>query len=145
MNFSFRLLDIIVPHFSFSTPKNFKIPEPEYQYTIEIGSGIHFDEGKKLIVITLNFRIYTNSKKESLLSELITQFLYEIENFNEVIKKEKSNEFTAPDVLLHTLLGISVSTTRGIFMERNSGNFLNKVFIPIVKPADLINKNNDAK
>lgn len=143
--FTFQLVDIIVPHFSVSIPADIKLPEnsSKKQFPIEIGTGVHFNEKEKLIIINLHVKVFINDQKEQLLSEIVTQTVYEIENFEEVVEKKSPNEYVSPDIMLHTLVGISLSTTRGIFLEKNSGNFLHKIFIPIVKPGDLLkNKNN---
>lgn len=144
ITFTFSLKDIIIPHYSINIPLNFVLPvSPTDQFPIEIGTGIIFDENQKVIVINLHIKIYSDSKKNILLSDLNTQTVFEISNFSEVVVKKSESEFIAPDIVLHTLLGISLSTTRGIFMEKNSGNFLHKVFIPIVKPADLLTPKKD--
>lgn len=138
ISFTFALKDIIIPHYSLNIPFNFVPPtSPAEQLPIEIGTGIIFDEDNKAIVINLHIKIFSDSKKEILLCDLITQTIYEISNFSEIIHKKAESEFDAPDLVVHTLIGIALSTTRGILMEKNAGNFLNKVFIPIVKPADL--------
>jgi len=48
--------------------------------------------------------------------------------------------------LLATLLGISFSTIRGIILNRTIGSFINKFYLPIINPSEIINEEfNDSK
>ncbi|MDI9553353.1 MAG: hypothetical protein QM232_06320, partial [Bacteroidota bacterium] len=40
--------------------------------------------------------------------------------------------------LLATLLGIAFSTTRGIILTMTVGNFMNKFYLPIINPSEII-------
>lgn len=136
---SFKLKDIVIPKYSFNVPQGFNIPQADYPFTFEVNSGVFFNEEQKLCIIGMQIKTFYEPEKENLLCELVTQTVFEIENFNEVIKKE-NNALIAPDQAVKTFISISISTTRGIFMMKNSENFLHKVFIPIINPNDLFKK-----
>lgn len=140
LDIRFRLKDIVTPKYSFTAPRITEPITPDYQYTIEVNSGVIIENERKEIVIILHIKIFYDKEKEILISDLVTNTIYEIENFNEVIKKKNKKESEAPNQLIITLLSIALSTTRGILIEKNSDNFLQKVFIPIVNPKDLLNQ-----
>jgi len=136
---SFKLKDIVIPRYSFNIPQGFKVPEPGYPFTFEINSGILFNEEKKLCIIVLHTKTFYEPEKENLICELITQTVFEIDNFSEVMKKD-GDTISAPDQIITTFISISISTTRGIYMMKNSENFLHKVLVPIINPNELFRK-----
>ena len=139
---SFKLKDIVVPKYSFIVPQEEKITVPDHPFTFEIKSGVFFNEEQKVCIIVLHTKTFFDPEKEKLICDLVTQTVFEIENFDEIIKKENDG-LTAPDQIVKTFLSIAISTTRGIFMMKNSDNFLQKVFIPIVNPSDLFKNGKD--
>ncbi len=140
LDITFRLKDVVIPKYSFIAPRISEPLTPDHQYTIEVNSGVLIEKGRKEIIIILHIKIFYDKEKEILISDLGTNTIYEIENFDKVIKKKNKNEYQAPDQLVITLLSIALSTTRGIMIEKNSDNFLHKVFIPVVSPKDLLAK-----
>lgn len=140
VNVTFKLVDIIIPKYSFVVPPQDKPIKLDHQYTIEVNSGVFFDAEKKNVIVVLHTKYFYDKEKQILVSDLVTQTVYGIENFGEVIKQKNKDEFDVPDQLLLTLFSIALSSTRGIMMEKSSNNFLQKVFIPIVDPKELIKK-----
>ena len=60
---------------------------------------------------------------------------YEIINFEEFINPQDSNSIMIPDQFVHTLLSISLSTSRGILAAKTEGTILKKIYMPVMNPA----------
>lgn len=63
-------------------------------------------------------------------------FAYRVDNLDEMIQVEDTHKRL--DKTLHmSLLGITLSTTRGIILEKTANTILDKAYLPIVNPATL--------
>jgi len=92
-----------------------------------------YDEESK--IIKLNFVIAYVYQERQLL-KIDTDIVFEFSDFKGVVEDEnKINK-----VILATLLGISFSTIRGIIINRTVGSFINKFYLPIINPTEIINE-----
>jgi hypothetical protein len=90
----------------------------------------------RCIFIVVNINVNSEDNK-LLLAKMSVNFVFEIENFEEVIK-EKDQKFDIPEQIIHLLNTISVSTLRGIMYERFRGTFLHNFLIPIIHGRSLL-------
>ena len=95
------------------------------EFNIQPGFGFN----KKLNLIKVNFVItYLYKKKEILKIDVDTVF--------EFVKQDDLN--LEDKTILATVLGVSFSTIRGIILNRTIGSFMNKIYLPIINPTEII-------
>lgn len=96
---------------------------------LEFGIRPSFGFDEKSNIIKVNFVItYNYNEIEILKIDVDTIFeCAAIDGFN---IKDKN--------LLASLLGISFSTIRGIILNRTIGSFINKFYLPIINPTEII-------
>ncbi|HLW08043.1 MAG TPA: hypothetical protein VKY45_10830 [Marinilabiliaceae bacterium] len=79
---------------------------------------------------------FKNQKEEQLML-LQTDYHFQIENMRQFYElKEEQPVFFAP--LLATVLGIAISTTRGILFEKLENQGIHNILIPILSPQKLL-------
>ena len=65
-------------------------------------------------------------------------FHFKIENLNNFYQKDENDMPVFNGNFVATLLGISISTARGILFEKLSGNGINNIIIPVMSPQKLL-------
>jgi len=110
----------------------------------------HFD--KNSLGFTFNFSFRWDLEKESFRIALVIRYTYEgradilmrfgleiafeVKNLNQYFDN-KANEFSFPGEFLAILVGITLSTARGMIASRTSGAFINQFYIPILDPSKI--------
>jgi hypothetical protein len=105
-----------------------------FQFQISIENRINA-ENRLIIVVTTIEIIHDNN--EGCLGSLQASCIYEIENFEDLIKKE-TEEIAIPESLSTTLNTISISTVRGIMFAQFRGTVLHNAILPIIDPSAFI-------
>lgn len=104
-----------------------------FEFNLSIASFV--DSSKKIIGFNVIVDVFTDKSLSVKVSELITQIVYDIVNFEQVVYHDKDKkELKIPDPFMTTLLSIALSTTRGIFAAKTEGSVLDKVYIPVLDP-----------
>jgi hypothetical protein len=78
-----------------------------------------------------------NEAKDILLGTLTTSHIFYIENYDEVVTKNESNETVLPNSLIVTLNSISLSTTRGVMWATFKGTILHNALLPMLGPKQI--------
>lgn len=113
-----------------------KINKEDIDFDIKI--GMNADEKNNIINIdTLIGMVKRNADNKDKVCELITRISYEVKEL-EQFKDPDNKEIIIPDVLVHTLFSISLSTTRGILSEKTRGTILENVYLPILDPKKFV-------
>jgi len=133
----YKLSEISVTSFDLKFKPEFANEKIDYTFEINVDIGIVVE--KKGITFKLDIIVFSSKSKTKRIGGIETFFGFEIENFKEIVKKDK-NFFRVPASFMLSLLGISISTSRGILHSKFSGTFLHFVFLPIINPFDLIGK-----
>lgn len=77
-----------------------------------------------------------NELDNFLLAKVTVNLVFNIENFEEVIKPKKDS-FDIPELLVVIFNNISISTVRGIMFERFRGTILHNFPLPIIDPQKM--------
>ena len=117
-------------------PPNAKNPITNFNFNLNIESKA--DTSKKLVFVIVNVEI-KNDDQSLIIGTISVSCVYEIFNFEEVIKIEVDGRINMPPKLVETLNIISISTTRGVMFSTFKGTFLHNAFLPIIDPKMLIN------
>jgi hypothetical protein len=92
--------------------------------------GANPQEG--IVIIDWIIKISVFETKEQVAS-INTEFRFEVEELDKFVKQE-SGEFNLNTQFLKILTGVSLSTMRGIILEKCSGSLIIKEVMPIVNP-----------
>ncbi len=87
----------------------------------------------KLVYVVVHIEI-TNDDHSVIFGSLSVSCIYEILNFEEVIKVEPDEKLSIPQHLKDTLNLISTSTVRGIMFSTFKGTSLHGAILPIIDP-----------
>jgi len=107
--------------------------------------GINFEQSMNVLLqeskieFNLSIRVFAQEESEKNLISIKTMnsfFIKELIDFS----TETENMFNLPDILLITILGLSISHTRALLATRTQGTKFDAFYIPIVNPTDLASK-----
>lgn len=116
-------------------------PKPVEGLEIKIAHQFRFDFEDKRILIRLIINIeglYSDKKPLGISANYTLDFFFTVDNLNDFITNQSKNHKTVADILGAALLSISISTARGILLERTHGTFFDGFVLPIVDPMKLI-------
>ena len=95
------------------------------EFNIQPGFGFN----KELNLIKVNFLISYIYKEEEIL-KIDVDTVFEFVKHDDLDLENKT--------ILATVLGVSFSTIRGIILNRTIGSFMNKIYLPIINPSEII-------
>lgn len=104
---------------------------------LEIAHKLMHNLQDEMLKIELIFA-FKNRKEEQLML-LQTDYHFRIEKLETFYKlKEEQPTFFAP--LIATILGISISTSRGIVFEKLENNSIRNFIVPVISPQNILTK-----
>jgi hypothetical protein len=132
-NITFRIKEISTLEFSIKNiPKEIS-PDPD-NFKFEVLPQL-FIESNKFIGFNTTINVLMGKENSLLICSLFTRIAYEIINFDEFINTQDSNSIMIPDQFIHTLLSITLSTSRGILAAKTEGTILKNIYMPVMNPA----------
>jgi hypothetical protein len=147
----YKLKEILLNKFSFLTPiQNDPIGTVvEIPINYSVSPRINFNVESELIVVTMSIQAIKDGANEAIMS-IENVFVYNAFDLKKyiVLEDEKINEYKfkneKDESLLTILIGISLSTMRGIIYEKTSGTLLQNAPLPIMDPSVFVRKKNIA-
>lgn len=115
-------------------PVNPNTPVTNFNFSISIESRA--DSVNKLVFVIVHVEI-KNDDHSVVLGALSVSCIFEIVNFEVIIKVEADGKVNIPPPLIETLNNISISTTRGIMFSIFKGTFLHGAVLPIIDPKQF--------
>ncbi|MCU0349645.1 MAG: hypothetical protein MUF43_02280 [Flavobacterium sp.] len=119
---------------SFNVPAVSNIAITTINLNIRIESKA--DAANKLVFVIVHVEI-GNEDHSIVLGEISVSCIFEIINFDEVIRIEENGKFDIPPRLIETLNVVSISTTRGVMFSTFKGTFLHGAVLPILDPKQF--------
>jgi hypothetical protein len=105
----------------------------------EVGIQIIFNERERIINLELIVNFYKLLEKKRLkLFGIKTTNKFKFKKFKEVFFKDLKKGYMIPDQLMHTLLGISLSNTRGMLAAMNSLPEYSKIVLPLINTKEML-------
>jgi len=92
-------------------------------------------------IIRLNFIVEGKTEDESPLgiaAAYTIDFLFEVENMPDFVDTGNSTEIKVDGIFGATLLGLALSTSRGILLERTHGTYFANFLLPVLDPMRMI-------
>ena len=105
-------------------------------FQLEITTKNTIDVSKGSVIIQLDVTIHPIGVKDTVLGKVNTTLKFGIANIQDIIVI-KDGEVGMPLDIVQTLIGVSISTTRGIMFSELRGTYLEKGYIPIVDPRKM--------
>ncbi len=119
---------------SLNLPANPNTPVTNFNFNINIESRA--DAVNKLVFVIVHVEI-KNDDHSIVLGALSVSCIFEIVNFEDVIKVEVDGKVNIPQRLIETLNITSISTTRGVMFSTFKGTFLHGAVLPIIDPKQF--------
>lgn len=133
--FRFNLIRIHNPQFSITQTEPIgKEPPKGFPIKLDFSVGTAFSMENKIakIDVELKCAIENNPKINA---SLKTIYNFKIENLEDFLVKD--DIINIPEYFTVAMVGIALSTTRGIWFEKTSGTLFNNVIFPLVDPSKL--------
>jgi hypothetical protein len=133
-----RIKDISLISFDIKTiteeqNKNFSKDKFVFEQNIEL----IVDPQLKEISIVLNIKIYSEASKKLLLAELISKGIFEIVNFEDLVKDFNGQ---VPLFAVALYIGVLVSTSRGFLILKSQGTIIEGALLPIIDTTQFFKK-----
>ncbi|MBK8878874.1 MAG: hypothetical protein IPN74_10090 [Haliscomenobacter sp.] len=107
-------------------------------FTISHNFRFHFGEKRCLLGVGFYFEGLDQEKKPlGLTASYHLDFVLEVENLEVFLSREDA-EIQVLDILAATLLGLCISTARGILYERTQGTPFEGIILPVVDPMKVL-------
>ena len=136
LTFSLRFAEIKLNKYSqFDLEQEFDL---NAKGLIEFQSNFNFRilEKEEKIVCTVDVKLVVLETKEEFAQIKVENF-FNVNPFNEVVKKKSENNYDIPNPLLHNLVSLSISTVRGILSEKLKGTIAQKEVYPLINLDNL--------
>ena len=112
------------------------------QYQIECTSETAVNIDEKLIRVLFKIDIFVlndRSEKTSTDASYTNEFIFLIDNLDELTELLDNGIVEIDVELSKTLLSLAFSTSRGMIFSRTQGTILNGIILPVVNPNNLLN------
>lgn len=126
--------------------KSFKILKLEYyeprniredvQIDFNLNARLNIDLDHDLILVTLGVNTVTKADNPEKIGFIEVVYLFEVLELKKLQRDDK--KLWLPDQFTATLIGLSISTTRGIILTKFSGTILEKIIMPVIDPRKLV-------
>lgn len=122
-----RAIELLNGSLQFPSTPNTAVTTFNFNISIESKA----DAPNKLVFVIVHVEI-KNDDHSLVLGALSVSCIFEIVNFDEIIKIEDNGKLDIPQRLIETLNIISISTTRGVMFSTFKGTFLHGAVLPII-------------
>lgn len=119
------------------TPPQVK-KEKEIHFTVRLKTEFLVKVSKNIFAIRLSIEIFI--KENDKIASIRTEIYFEIDNLEQFLVKGNAKELVLPDILMSTLLNISIGTTRGILVTKVAGTALDYLVMPAIPIKPFIPK-----
>lgn len=102
-----------------------------FKFNINIETKV--DALNKLLFAIVHVEILTENQSLAL-GAISVNCIFELKNFDAIIKTESTGKIALPQQLLDIVNSISISTTRGVMFASFKGTPLHNAFLPMIEP-----------
>jgi hypothetical protein len=131
--FPFRIVDIRVDEFSMSSSD---VEFTDNELSIDFEPIIGYNLKETTVLIGFNVK-YSLPNKTPLLNSKCS-IIFEFTDEKDFLNFPEEGEPLLKNDIISSILGITISTVRGILYEKTKGSELQKVLIPIINPKEII-------
>jgi hypothetical protein len=110
----------------------------EYQLSIGQETGLNLDEKKIIFTLKVLIEFPSDIQDKTAKAEFVIQFLFEVENLNDLSNINDDGTPVVLGELSVTLTGIAYSTSRGIILNSTDQSEIGGVLLPVINPMNLL-------
>lgn len=130
-----EVISLIVPPSMIIKDKNLT----DFTFEVRVSEQVSFENN--MITLLVQYVIFAESSKTTLLADIITNHGFVVEGLNKHLESiEDPAKLRFSNGFIGTLVGIALSTSRGLIIGKLQGVFANVPILPIINPMDLIAK-----
>lgn len=118
---------------SLNLPVN-NIVTPNFRFKVSVDTKC--DQNTKTIFLVVNIDI-KNDDETFTYGSISASCVYEISNFEEVVKFSPSGALDIPRQVIDMFNSVSISTIRGVMFSTFKGTFLHNAVLPMFSPANM--------
>lgn len=119
---------------SINMPAVPNLPLSNLNFNINLESKADSTEKLVFVIVTVEVK---SEDQNYILGALTISCIYNIVNFEDIIKLDPSGNLDIPQPLIEILNSISISTARGAMFTIFKGTFLHNAFLPIIDPKSF--------
>lgn len=103
-------------------------------YEFELNLNIKVDEIDKSLHLIVNMSLFEKQSEnlKQKLASLQSLFIFNIFNFDDLVKRIEDKKFNVEDGLLNVCFGISISTTRGMYNVKLENTLYSNAILPVI-------------
>lgn len=131
---SFKILAINDLEFFIKNPKDFKLDRKSFK--VNLNTQYRWNIEKNVFGISTIFTYKSVKNIELLRLSVLTEF--EIPNLADIIIIHPDEKFEMDEALETNLLGIAISTGRGILYEKTKGTIFSQFIFPPINTKNLV-------
>ena len=106
---------------------------------IEFGFKLELEEKENILILGLLVKyFYDGNNEQNKVLELITENHFRIIDLPKIIEVKENNEFLDKANILPTLIGLSISTLRGMLFIKTAGTVLANPPLPVINPTEIL-------
>lgn len=140
-NIEFSIKGILVTKFNLDLKEELikrQAQEPNFnEYTFEVNVLNQGYIKENILNSMISMKVFLDKEKKTELGNISISNIFEINNLNEFVN-EKENSLNLPDSFEASIIGISLSHTRAIFITKCAGTFLQNAVMPILNPTEFL-------
>ena len=135
---AFKILNINNLEFSYKDPNEFIKDFNMKNHRLNMNLNLHYEWKieKNLFGIVTKFTYYSQDNIQLL--NLSTLIEFEVNDLSEKLVIHSNKEFEMDEILEANLIGIAISTGRGILFEKTQGTAYSKIIFPAINSRNLV-------
>lgn len=137
----FRLADMEVNEFFFNPQSDYPELGEDSEYFLEHGLKISDDMRTISVLGRVTLQVPKEDNDDGLIEVAGAGVTATFDVRNLETKEDESGEIYVPDPFVASLLGIVISTLRGVFISYGSGTPLSEYTLPVINPMDIVKRN----
>ncbi len=136
INLSVKILNIMLEEFYLKDKLPIQVAKSldKAKIQFEFNVGMNVDVAKKTITIELKTNFFDEEKKKNNIGHMNSKGIFEIANLDDITSK---TEGKLPNVVLASLIGIAISSTRGFLILKSEKTFMEGVIMPVINPMSF--------
>jgi len=134
INFGIRKISVIDSSIETSKYKTDN-KNPEFTFNFEL--GFRFDQKTKEISFLLSFIVTPEKKPNLVVGKMKIEIMFFIKNMDDFLHP-KEPKINLPDQFMSNLIGIVISTSRGLWASKVMGTKLENAILPILHPNEFL-------
>lgn len=137
VNINFGISKISILDYCIESSKINIDPSETIKFTFNFELGFGINREKETLNFLLNIKAIPQSQGDIVVGFLKTEMQFFIKNIEKFLLSDEP-KIDLPDMFMATLVGLVISTSRGIWASKVMGTKLESIIMPLVDPNELL-------